>query len=129
MSQDLQSEIQQQSDLPTSKFIKFIAGCFITLLSVYMLAFVVLGAVYVVDVFSILLLYSIFFHLALFPFVLYGVGGIILLCLADTQDREVLKKSQKFLMIGLLLGVAVTAISEWAHVQGILQTRFILDWK
>ena len=25
MSQDLQSEIQQQSDLPTSKFIKFIA--------------------------------------------------------------------------------------------------------
>lgn len=96
MSQDSQSEIQQQSDLPISKFIKFIAGCFITLLSVYMLAFVVLGAVYGVDVFSILLLYSIFFHLALFPFLLYGVGGIILLCLADTQYRMVLKKSQKF---------------------------------
>lgn len=128
MSQDLQSEIQQQSDLPTSKFIKFIAGCFITLLSVYMLAFVVLGAVYGVDVFSILLLYSIFFHLALFPFLLYGVGGIILLCLADTQYREVLKKSQN-IDDGAVLGVAVTAIYEWAHVQGILQTRFILDWK
>lgn len=56
--------------------------------------FTKLGAVYGVDVFSILLLYSIFFHLALFPFLLYGVGGIILLCLADTQYREVLKKSQ-----------------------------------
>ncbi|WP_179994331.1 hypothetical protein [Acinetobacter sp. YH1901136] len=112
-----------------NKLLKFIAGFFITLIALYELAFLLVGAAYGTDVFAFILIYSVFMHITLLPFMLYGIGGFIILSLSDQNYRAVTQQAPKILFIGLLLCMVVIGISEWAHQMGILDSRFRLDWR
>lgn len=112
-----------------NKLLKFIAGFFITLIGLYELAFLLVGAAYGTDVFAFILIYSVFMHITLLPFMLYGIGGFIMLSLSDQNYRAVIQQAPKILFIGLLLCMVVIGISEWAHQMGILDSRFRLDWR
>lgn len=112
-----------------NKLLKFIAGFFITLIALYELAFLLVGAAYGTDVFAFILIYSVFMHITLLSFMLYGIGGFIMLSLSDQNYRAVTQQAPKILFIGLLLCMVVIGISEWAHQMGILDSRFRLDWR
>ena len=112
-----------------NKLLKFIAGFFITLIALYELAFLLVGAAYGTDVFAFILIYSVFMHITLLTFMLYGIGGFIMLSLSDQNYRAVTQQTPKILFIGLLLCMVVIGISEWAHQMGILDSRFRLDWR
>lgn len=112
-----------------NKLLKFIAGFFITLIALYELAFLLVGAAYGTDVFAFILIYSVFMHITLLTFMLYGIGGFIMLSLSDQNYRAVTQQAPKILFIGLLLCMVVIGISEWAHQMGILDSRFRLDWR
>ena len=112
-----------------NKLLKFIAGFFITLIALYELAFLLVGAAYGTDVFAFILIYSVFMHITLLPFMLYGIGDFIMLSLSDQNYRAVTQQAPKILFIGLLLCMVVIGISEWAHQMGILDSRFRLDWR
>ncbi len=42
-------------------------------------------------------------HITLLPFMLYGIGGFIMLSLSDQNYRAVTQQAPKILFIGLLL--------------------------
>ena len=80
-----------------NKLLKFIAGFFITLIALYELAFLLVGAAYGTDVFAFILIYSVFMHITLLPFMLYGIGGFIMLSLSDQNYRAVTQQAPKIL--------------------------------
>ncbi len=80
-----------------NKLLKFIAGFFITLIALYELAFLLVGAAYGTDVFAFILIYSVFMHITLLTFMLYGIGGFIMLSLSDQNYRAVTQQAPKIL--------------------------------
>lgn len=112
-----------------SKKFKFFSGFFFTLLLLYQCAFFIVCGYYGFSGFGLILLFSIYAHVALFPFALYAIGGVVFTLLPNHDFKSLNSKLWKWLIIGCVVCFGIVCLSELAHHFGILHAQFKLTWK
>lgn len=122
-------KVNQNLSIKISGTTKFFKGFLLTILLIYAIFFNVLGLTYGADVFQILLVYSFYMHFMLFPFLIYSLGGIVMLVQNDHNYIEIKALFFKGCMILMIVGLVVTITSEIAHQYGYLDTRFDFNWR
>ncbi len=108
---------------------KFFSGFFFTLVLVYLISFLLICGYYGFSGIGLILLFSIYLHVALFPFLIYSLGGFIFIALSNELFDKYHTRLWKWLIIGCLVCFGVVCLSELAHYWGILSAQFNLTWK
>ncbi len=112
-----------------SKVSKFFSGFLITFIAAYIVIFTLSCGYYGFSGLGIILLFSIYAHVALFPFAIYSIGGIIFMVMNDENYKIANKKIWKGLVIACVISFLIICLSELGHHLGFLTTKFQLNWK
>ena len=102
-------------EVSTSSKAEFFTGCAVTFCFIYLVLFGVLGTLYDFEAFSIVFAYSILFHVALVPFIIYMIGGVIFVCTPDSEYISVYPKLWRLIMWCAWLCFIIIILSEIVH--------------
>ena len=122
-------KINKNDSGKTPKVSKFFSGFLITFITAYIVIFTLSCGYYGFSGLGIILLFSIYAHVALFPFAIYSIGGIIFMVMNDENYKIANKKIWKGLVIACVISLLIICLSELGHHLGFLTTKFQLNWK
>lgn len=124
------SDLSSRHDqIKLSKVTKFLTGFFIHFSRNIFSVSMVFGAIYGIDVLSFILIYSMYAHFMIFPWVIYLIGGFGFLCIKDSAFYSVRSTIRRILLLGLFLVIVIVCVFEVAHAIGLLDARFRMDWR
>ena len=114
----------KDDNLKTTKVAKFLTGFLWTVCFIYLIVFGVTGGFYGIESIEIVFMYSVLFHTVFFPFVIYGLGGLIIMLMPDHEYLSVYSKVWRMFGFCALICLGIIGLSECAHYFGLISLRF-----
>lgn len=112
-----------------SKVKKFILGFFFTFVLVYVFLFLITCGYYGFSGIIFILIFSIYAHVTLLPFLIYSIGGFIFISIPDAVFAKYNLMLWKWIMIGCVICFGIICLSELAHHLGFLTAQYKLNWQ
>lgn len=111
------------------KKVRFFTGCLATCIIIYLIIITIICGYYGLSGLDGIVLMSIFAHFTPLPYLIYILGGVGFLLIPSQEFPAVKRQLWKWVMLAAIVCIGVVALSEIAHIFGMIDTEFKINWR